>query len=73
LKSLATAGRGQVGVEPDEARIEGRHILGQQGLGVALRVDGHEQHLHLVGIRPELRITSTMLSRLVGHTSGHWV
>ena len=39
-------GRFEVAIQPDEGRIKGRHVLRQQRLRVALRIDGDEQHLH---------------------------
>jgi hypothetical protein len=48
--------RGLLGraAQADEALVEGRHVGGQQFLGVALGVEGDEQHLHLVGLRSQL-------------------
>ncbi|KDP88671.1 hypothetical protein CF70_029185 [Cupriavidus sp. SK-3] len=47
--------RGVVGrAHAQEARIEGRHVLRQQRLRVAFGVDRDKEHLHLVGIRPQL-------------------
>jgi len=46
-------GRVRVAVQAEEARVERRHVLGEQRRGVALRIDGHEQHLHPVGLVAE--------------------
>ena len=48
--------RGCSGVarQAQKARVKGGHVAGQHGRRIALGVQGHEQHLHLVGIRAQL-------------------
>ncbi len=42
-----------VGVEAEEARVEGWYVLRQQGLRVAFGVERGEQHLYATGIIAE--------------------